>query len=313
MDLLLNDLSLHRQFSDIKSFREAIRQVMSMRKLINGFGRELYSHRNLLNALVNSSASLHESLLKLPRDEKRAILAWLTRHGPFWEDLAHHESDIFMDHGDEIVTDTAVGEAAYCNSIDIDRRVVSFVPSDWQFSPIAVRIESGTVTRVSVINYWDVNKLEDAMRAAEPPVKSWEQLEHVCRRTFRRLSFSGECFGFLSGQPFAPGAAEHILVRLRILNKLVGSVDASGRRNAEGNRIYQEHFTGRNAWFSDSSDTEKNEFKKELTFRGPQGVPTLCAGHGKVNHPPFRIHFPWPVSPGIRLFIAYIGLKITRR
>lgn len=313
MDLLLNDLSLHRQFSDIRSFREAIRQVMSMRKVINGFGRELYSHRNLLNALVNSSASLHESLQKLPRDEKRATLAWLTRHGPFWEDIANHESDIFMDHGDEIVTDTAVGEAAYCKAIDIDRRLVSFVPSDWQFSPIAVRIESGTGTRVSVINYWDINKLEDAMQEAEPPVESWEQLELVCRRTFRRLSFSSECFGFLSGQPFVPGAAEHILVRLRILNKLVGSVDTSGRRNAEGNRIYQEHFTGRNAWFSDSSDTEKNEFKKELTFPDLQGVPTFCAGHGKVYNPPFRIHFPWPVAPGIRLFIAYIGLKITRR
>lgn len=286
---------------------------MSMRVLANSFGRELYSHRNLLNAFVNPSMSLHQTLLKLPTDERRATLTWLTRHGPFWEDSALHASDIYMDTGEDIVTDTAVGEAAYCNSVNIDRRLVSFSPSDWQISPITVRLESGTKPFVVLFNYWEFNSLEAALQAAEPPVESWEQLEHVSRRTFQRLYFSSECFGFLLGQPFAPGAAEHILVRLRILDDLVGSVDASGRRTSEGHRIYQEHFTGGNAWFSDSSETEKNEFRKELTFLDPQGDPIFCAGHGKVNNPPFRIHFPWPVSPGARLLIAYIGLKITRR
>ena len=129
MDLLLNDLSLHRQFTDIESFRESIGRVMSMRVLANSFGRELYSHRNLLNAFVNPSMSLHQTLLKLPTDERRATLTWLTRHGPFWEDSALHASDIYMDTGEDIVTDTAVGEAAYCNSVNIDRRLVSFSPS----------------------------------------------------------------------------------------------------------------------------------------------------------------------------------------
>ena len=222
-----------------------------------------------------------------------------------------------MNLGDEIVTCTAVGEAAYCNLIGISRGLVSFAPSDWQFSPLNVRtvIETDTETDtvVPVLNFWEIHELEVALKEAEPPVASWEQMERVSRRNFQRIVFSSDCFGDLSGRPFARGPADRILIRLRILDELVGSVDASGKRTAEGHRIYQEYFTGLKAWFSDSSETEKNEFEEDLTFIGPEGTPIFCTWHGKVNNPPYRIHFRWPVSPGDPLFVAYIGFKITRR
>lgn len=315
MELLLNDLSLHGQFSDIATFREAIQQVMLLRRLANRFGLQFHSHRNLLNGFVNPATSLHQALQMLPRDEKRSILQWLTRQGPFWEDVAQHSPDLWMTCGEEIVTDTAIGEAAFCIAQDISRGLVSFAPSRWQVSPIRVKIVSETETDVSVPNYWRSPELRADLQAAKPPISSWGQLETESRAMFQRLVFSTDCFSYLDGQPFAPSAAARIHSLLGVLDRLTGLVDASGQRTSEGRQLYQKHFTGDRAWFSDSSDSEKREFRRELTFPNPRGTgkPLFCTWHGKVNRPPFRIHFDWPERPGASLYVAYIGLKITRR
>ena len=196
---------------------------------------------------------------------------------------------------DNIVTDTAVGEAAYCATVGVDRRLVSFTPSDWTFSPITVRIGPDGATEVMVLNYWQLPELENALQAAESPIASWARLDAACRAKFGRLTFATNCFGYLNGQPFAPGAAARILIRLNVLDQLMGAVDPAGQRTAEGNQIYRNHFTGDKAWFSDSSDSEKNEFRNELTFPHPKiaGRSLFCTWHGKVNHPPFRFHFAW--------------------
>ena len=317
MDLLLNDLSLHGQFPDITTFREAIHRVMLLRSLANRFGRQLYSHRNILNCLVGPTTSLYQALQKLSRDEKRSVLQWLNRQGPFWEDIVQHSPNLYMGFEDEIVTGTAVGEAAYCILAGFERALVSFNPSNWQFSPLNVRIDpdSETETIVMVHNYWQVAELEAALRATEPPISSWAELEARSRASLQRLAFFADCYSHLDGQPFAPGAANRILVLLRVLDHLMGSVDSSGRRSDEGNRIYQDHFMGDKAWFSDSSDSEKARFEKELTFPNPNvaGEHLFCTWHGKVNEPPLRIHFAWPERPGDPLYVVYIGLKITKR
>ncbi len=313
MDLLLNDLSLHDQLHDPITFKEAVSRIMSMRRIAIRSGFQLHSHRNILNRRVTPTTSLNQALQRLPRDQKRSILQWLTKRGPFWEDLARHNFDLYMDYRGEIVTETAVGEAAYCLAIGLNRALVSFAPSDWQLSPLYVRVVSDAATEVPVPNYWEIPELETALHKARPPLASWEQMERQSRREFQRLTFSAECFSNLSGQPFAPGVADRILARLKILNDLGGSVDAGGRRTPEGHRIYQAHFTGANAWFSDSSETEKRQFETDLTFIGPDGNPLFCAWHGKLNNPPYRIHFAWPVSHRVPLYIAYIGLKLTRR
>ena len=315
MELLLNDLSLHEQFPDVITFRAAIHRVMSLRQLAGSFGRELHSHHNIVNSKITPTSSLHDALQSFPQNEKRSILQWLTRLGPFWEDAAEHGPDQWMDCEDEIVTDTAVGEAAYCQFVGISRGLVSFIPSRWELSPVNVRVMSDIVHEVSVRNYWQAPELEAALREAEPPISSWAHLEAASRTTFRRLTFSADSFRYLDGQPFVPGAAARILIRLGVLDQLMGSVDASGQRTAHGNQLYQNHFTGDRAWFSDSSDSEKREFERELTFPNPQptGRSLFCTWHGKINHPPFRIHFAWPESPGAPLYVVYVGLKITRR
>ena len=317
MDLLLNDLSLHGQFPDITTFREAIHRVMLLRSLANRFGRQLYSHRNILNCLVGPTTSLYQALQKLSRDEKRSVLQWLNRQGPFWEDIVQHSPNLYMGFEDEIVTGTAVGEAAYCILAGFERALVSFNPSNWQFSPLNVRIDPGSEseTKVRVYNYWQVSELEAALKVTEPPITSWTQLEARSRSAFQRLSFFAGCYNSLEGQPFAPGAADRILVLLGVLDQLMGAMDASGRRTAGGHRLYQDHFMGDKAWFSDSSDSEKQQFRRDLTFLNPHGAgeTLFCTWHGKVKTPPIRIHFAWPERTDNPLCVVYIGPKITRR
>ncbi len=57
--------------------------------------------------------------------------------------------------------------------------------------------------------------------------------------------------------------------RLNVINRLKQSFDTDGSLTKEGNEIYQLYFTGEKAWFSDSSDTEKQKFKEDLTFVHP--------------------------------------------
>lgn len=317
MDLLLNDLSLHGQFRDLTTFREAISRVMSLRSLARSFGQQLYSHRNVLTRLAQPHMSLHEALQELPKDEKRSILSWLTRQGPFWEDFVEHSPNLYMSYDDVIATETALGEAAYCNLLGYARALVSISPSSWECSPLKVKIDPDTETEtdVAVSNYWLFPELETALREAEAPVTTWSQLEGRARATFQHLSFLDNCYNSLDGQPFSPGAANRVLAVLGVLDQLMGAVDGSGQRTAEGHRLYQDHFTGNKAWFSDSSETEKHKFRKELTFPAPRGTGGVlfCSWHGKVRTPPIRIHFAWPENSNAPLFVAYVGLKITRR
>ena len=277
MDLIFNDLSIHEQFHGIAAFREAIGRIMALRRIARNFHHELHCHRSTVNRRINSSISVFDAVQTFTRDEKRALLSWLTQQGPFWEDVPVHDSNDWLECGDEIVTETAVGEAAYCSTVGIDRRLVSLIPSKWKYSPINVAMLTNGSTDIEVNNYWSLSELEDALRGAEPPIASWCQLEAVSKARFQRLRFSVDSFRYLDGQPFVPGASERILSRLGVLDRLMESVDDSGRCTPEGHRLYQDHFTGDKAGFSDSSDTEKREFEKALTFPHPE-----ASGHSPV-------------------------------
>ena len=317
MELLLNDLSVHGQFSDVVAFRESLSTVMSMRNIARNSGRELYAHRNVVNCRINPDLSVFEALQALPgRDEKRAFLQWLTRQGPFWEDDIHHGPDDYLDCQGEIVTETALGEAAYCALFGIDRRLVSFAPSNWQYSPVAVRMVTDVSVGIEVSNYWQPPSLESALQQLERPIASWEQMATRAQARFPRLTFSDDCYRCLDGRPFAPGTAQGIISRLEVLNRLMEAVDDTGNRTAEGHWLYENHFTGDRGWFSDSSDSEKNDFEQRLTFRHPEkpGQYLFCTWHGKVNGtPPYRIHFHRPEFPGDPLYVVYVGPKLTRR
>ena len=197
------------------------------------------------------------------------------------------------------------------------RHLVSFDPSDWLFHPINVTWvhEDDVREGISVGNHWNTASVQACLAANPMGAASWQDLATQMRRACTRLTFATNAFHPLEGHPFVPGAAERIQVLLYTLDKFKGCFNEDGQRNAEGHRIYADHFAGAKAWFSDSSDTEKSVFRKALTFPHPAepGKPLFCTWHGKVKSPQIRIHFSWPVRSDTPLYVVYVGPKRTKQ
>ena len=319
MELVFNELSVHGQFTDLATFKAAVGRVMGIRKLMQRFGRELYCHRTLANSQVTQGMTMPQAVQILDRNSRRALVLWLNRHGPFWEDAREHSGDDYLDcfkYEGSIVTDTAVGEAAYCTLHGLDRALVSMIPSSWRFSPVPVEWhEDESFRSIDVRNYWDADELEANLEKEKPPLRSWQNLETTARSRCQNLTFSPDSFEPLHGHPFHEGAAERVLLRLIVLQEIRNCVDDRSERTPEGHKLYQKHFTGEKAWFSDSSNSEKKYFKDELTFKNPSvdGKFLFCSWHGKVKWPQLRIHFSWPARAAEPLYVVYVGPKITKR
>ena len=315
MELFFNDASLHGQF-DIHGFQYAIGRIMAIRQVGRRHGRELQCHRNVSNALVTRDRTMPELIQFLPKDQRSAVQLWLTRTGPFWDDSREHSDNDWVECRGDLVTGTAVAEAAHAVLHGRSSCLVSLEPSNWLSSPLPVEWRSnGLDQAASVETYWTAEGLERALEAAPLPIQSWAELETEVTRRYPGIDFAAGAFEPLHGHPFSAGAARRIAALLGILHELKGCFDDQGRRTATGNRLHEEYFTGDNALFSDSSATEKDNFRSQLTFRHPlrRGEYLFCTWHGKVRTQQLRIHFSWPVRAREPLYVVYVGPKITRR
>ena len=318
VELLFNDLSIHGQFPDVAAFQGAIGRVMAMRELARRrYGRELQCHRNVAHAPVTRDSSMPQAIRGLSRNKRSALMQWLARSGPFWEDYRRHGGDDYLECKGEVVTDTAVGEAAHRLFHGIECGLVSMNPSSWLSSPLPVDWyeECESTRSIGVPNYWDAEALTAALDAAPISLASWRDLETAARGRCPDLTFSPTCFEPLRGHSFGAGAAQALLSRLTVLHDFKNCFDNRGQRTPEGHETYRKHFTGKKAWFSDSSDTEKADFRRDLTFPHPAnaGETLFCTWHGKVKTPQLRIHFSWPVHAAEPLYVVYVGPKITKR
>ena len=321
MEIYLNELSIHRQFHDVPSFRDAFVRLTELRKVARRFGHDMHSPRTILTAEPLRGVSMQHSLGKFRESERRAAQIWLTKGGPFWDEQREHGADDWLECRDEVVTDHAIGEAAYRKLRGVECGLASVRPSDWEYSPVEVVWRRGAEgledLTVSIANWRDVDALERSLREIPPSIRSWTDLKDVSARRFEKLVFSDRCFTPLDHTPFRRAAASQFLDLLEVLDRLTNAYDETGARTNEGHRIYRTHFTGDRAKFSDSSDTEKQRYKRELTFHHPRNRTDslFCTWHGKLRgaNLPLRLHFSWPVRAGEPIYVVYAGPKITRR
>jgi hypothetical protein len=320
---LVNDLSFHGQFHDLGSCKDAINRLMAIRKLLSRFGRELHCHRSISQANVMQNMAMLQAIANFTIEEKRSILSWITKNGPFWDESRNHNSEDLLECNGDIVTDTAVGEAAWCQFQEIERELVSVSPSKFEFSPVSVNWHSDAdmPRTVQVENHYDYRSLESVLEQVPLLPQSWSQLESVMVKRCVNLTFAKDAFSPLQGFPFARAGAEQLRFILEKLDRFKVCFDESGQRTSDGNELYQNFFTGRKqgggrgAVFTDSSESEKESFKKEMTFKHPEdSQKTLfCPWHGKVQTPQLRVHFSYPVRANEPLYIVYVGPKITKR
>jgi len=322
VEFLVNDLSINGQFPDLSTFLCSISRVMSMRDKARRFGRELHCHRNIVHSQVTRDISMQQAIQALDRNQRQSVIPWFTKLGPFWEDERSHGPDDYLECNGDVVTDTAVGEAAWNSLNGIERRLVSFTPSNWEFSPVHVDFVADNSVRksVEVENHWDPASFEDILRAAPAPLTSWGQIGALATVRYTQLTFATNAFTPLNGHPFVSGAAQRILFILDTLNRFKSCFDADGQRTSAGHEIYHNFFTGkkegggRGALFTDSSDSEKADFEAKMTFIHPaDATKTLtCTWHGKVQTPQLRVHFSYPVRAEDPLYVVYVGPKLTK-
>ena len=318
--MLANELSVHGQFHDFAGFRDALQRLMEVRTTARRFGREVHCNRGFLNAMPVADMPMQAAIGNLHKDsERRAVMTWLTRSGPFWDDVRLHGESDYLECRNEVVTDTSTGEAAFRTLHGVECGLVSLAPSDWCHSPLEVtwvREAEGLHDRSGIVgNWWEPEALDSEMQARAQPLVSWDDLREASGARFAALTFAEDCFVHLAGVPFSASAAARFLVLLSILDRFARAVDDTGTWDAETRRIVQDYFSGGRALFSDSAESEKRNFKNELTFDVP-GDPSnslFCPWHGKVSQMTLRLHFSWPKLAGKPLYIVYAGPKITKR
>ena len=138
MELLVNELSLHAQFHDTSLFRNALARLMVMRCTAKRYGREVHCNRLFTTRDVTPGVTIHQAVSRLPEAQRRSVMSWLASRGPFWDDIRLHRPNDYLECRGEIVTDSAVGEAAHRRLYGIDCGLISVTPSDWDYSPVTV-------------------------------------------------------------------------------------------------------------------------------------------------------------------------------
>jgi hypothetical protein len=147
------------------------------------------------------------------------------------------------------------------------------------------------------------------------PPASWVELTEQAKNSLKGLLLSSEIAEMLTSCPFNPGVAESVQDLLRILDSVVSESKDDCSLTERGLQIREQHFVGKNAPFSDESDTNKRAFRSDLTFRDPADPSKRieCTWHGKVSQEQFRVHFEWPRPKGQRIIkVVYIGPKLTK-
>ena len=317
VELFVNDQSFRGQNFDIASFRHSFVQLMAMRQVALRFERDVYCHRAFTTMKVLQDRPMPQVLNQiLSKDQLRSAMNWLSKVGPFWDDLRQHTPDDYLECQGEIVTESAVGEAAYRKLCGVESGLVSASPSNWEFSPVEVIWWFGRCIENKLIqleNFWDVHVLESYLCNIQPPIRTWDDLRRISETRFEKLIFTANSFDPLIGIPFSMSTSNRILSLLDILEQFSQAFDSDGQRTSEGQEFYQKFFTGNNALFSDSSNTEKRRFQNELTFPHPH-LPEeslFCTWHGKERHLNLRLHYSWSGKSCDSVYIVYVGPKIT--
>ena len=101
----------------------------------------------------------------------------------------------------------------------------------------------------------------------------------------------------------------------RVLEEYLASRTEGGLGTEETDKILNEFFRGRKAWFSDETDTDKKGFEHQLKFLDTRdGERKSYSFHGKIKTPQVRVYFEWPIPPEQKdIQIVYFGPKITKK
>lgn len=319
MEWYVNDLSLNGNFADPNSFRASVEPLLRLMASRSDLRRRILCSRALSSRPVTGSMNLAESV-RATRDQLfiRSMLQWLSSAGPFWDDDRAPNPDDYFNLDGEDVTDQGLGEAARRLILGLMAASFSFPhPSITRFAVSPLIVQHGLIEdpigRLQINNCWNPKDIE-TNQTTRPC--SWSEMLRTVPTRMPSLILCSDIRDQLSPIPFHSGVAEKCLQLLGVLQRITEETAPDGAFTERGQEIYNQFFTGHKPLFSDESDSNKRDFRSELTFSDPLGVspPVFCPWHGKIKFgSQYRIHFEWPRPKGQReIKVVYIGAKITK-
>ena len=319
MTWIFNELSAQGLFNSAENALDGFSEILQLRNSNKLIRQQFLSTRQLQSISV-AGTPLYKAVAKSrPLPLKTLLLAWLSKHGPFWEDARADNPDDYFEFEDEDVTNGGLGEVARRRIVGQCCYAFSFPGVNERFARTPLEVVHGLpqnpISTIQTPNIWSLEELKRTAEQLIPSPENWKEYVDTLSDRFRYLSFSEEILSQLQAEPFSLQLTERINRLLSILAKYVDSRE-NGRDTDESRSIRNDYFVGERALFSDESDRNKHNFAKELSFRDPQapGGRIFCPFHGKISSPKFRIHFVWPLPAGKEsIYVAYIAPKITKR
>lgn len=315
MSWYINDLSLAGQYQNTAAFLDDLKILMRQREQSPILRQKLYCSSTLHSLPVTSTDSFREAVFR-DKSVAQPVLAWLSKYGPFWDDNREQNPDDYFECNDNDVTDQGLGEAARCLLHGRASISVSFPNGGFNYSPVVIvqGLPEEPLASIPIQNIWELSLLQGSVLASIPLPRNWHQMLEQVEMRFDRLVFSPQSIDELTLQPFSVSVVERIFELLRVLNEFMHCRNEDGTYTAKNQELINQYFSGSKAWFTDESDTNKQNFVKEMSFQDfeCQGEKIFCSWHGKIKSPQYRIHFEWPVRLRSKLRIFYIGPKITK-
>jgi len=278
-------------------------------------GFRLEVNRRLPERKTISTQTLRQVLSHIANAEnKRRVLVWLDKDGPFWDDPPIHSADEYFECEGDLVTETALAEACHLIALSTAASVVSLTPSKFTKTTIEIfwRGRAGGDRSWQISNFISVAPLVEHLRHIEHPPTTWQQVLDWTKSNCPSLLLSSDILTQLP-TTFYPNVAQRAQVLFKTLHEINSALQhGNAARFDELRRLWME---GDYARMTDSSRSEKQEFAAHLNFTHPITKKLVaCTWHAKIKTPQFRIHFAWPKqNPKDALFIAYFGQKITKR
>jgi hypothetical protein len=319
MEWHINDLSLDGQFSEPDSFCTVLKGIILLRINNPIVRNQLYCSRLLHSRQITPTTNFRQAVLAT-RDQnfKKLVLEWITKSGPFWDDDRQYNQDDYFEYQLHDVTDQGLGEASRRELVGITAGVFSFQGSPLQFTTDSLPVQQGLseepIDSIDIANCWTTDQLIRSIQNSKT-YYCWQDVRAEIKLRFEGLIISDNVMDSLLSTPFSQQVMKRIFELLHVLDKIAIQSDANGQLSESGRNLLQEHFTGEKAWFTGESETNKQNFRREMTFSDPADMSEkiFCHWHGKIKTPQIRIHFQWPRPTGqSKIKVVYIGPKITK-
>ena len=202
------------------------------------------------------------------------------------------------------ITGSALAECAFRKIAGEDAGSISLEKSKFSWSPIKVVLSQSEEAIFD--NDYTLHFLGQRLEGLLPPMSSWpvlmERIEHLPNVTLEPYVKTR-----LITNPFSRNVAEGIYSRAKELSEMTTATSLE-----QFNELFAKYATGTNAKFSDSSTSEKRDFKDSLTFF-VDDEQRLCPYHGKVKIQQYRIHLVDRPAYERSARVVYIGPKLTKR